>query len=135
MSLLLRLLDDLHDAPPLGRRQRPGLHQQDTVADRSTVALVMRLELVRPTNDLAVPGVLVAVLDGHNDRIIHLVADNQPRADLAVPTNRAVGGGAGRCRRRCSCAHCLVLARGAHDSPPLSAGPGMMPCSRSLITV
>src|SRR6266436_1950082 len=30
---LLRLLQDLRDAPALGRGQRPGLHQEDPVAD------------------------------------------------------------------------------------------------------
>src|SRR5262245_48334671 len=44
---LFRLLEDLHDAPPLGRRQRPGLHQQHAVTDPTGVGLVVRLVLLR----------------------------------------------------------------------------------------
>src|SRR5690349_4835609 len=36
----LGLLEDLHDAPALGGRQRTGLHQEDTVADAAGVLLV-----------------------------------------------------------------------------------------------
>src|SRR5690625_1465159 len=131
MSLLLRLLEDLHDAPPLGGRQGPGLHQQDTVADAGDAVFIVCLEPARATDDLAVAGVPITVLDRHHDRLLHLVADDQALAGLAVPTHSLItGGGSGLA----SSAHSLVLACGAHDSSSVS-GPARMPCSRSLMTV
>src|SRR5689334_14453156 len=79
----LGLLDDRDEAPTLGGGQRTGLHDLDPVADAALVVLVVRLQLDRATHDLAVQGVLHAVLDGHDDRLVHLVADDQALADLA----------------------------------------------------
>src|SRR5258708_17713913 len=61
---LLGLLEDLDEPPALRRAQRPGLHQQDAVADAGGVLLVVRLQLRGAADDLAVPRVLHAVLDG-----------------------------------------------------------------------
>src|SRR4051795_198956 len=71
---LLGLLEDLHDAPALRRRERPGLHDQDPVADAAVVLLVMGLELRRTPQHLAVQRVLDPVLDGDDDGLVHLVA-------------------------------------------------------------
>src|SRR6476620_3800700 len=113
---LLRLLEDLHDAPPLGGGQRPGLHQEDAVADAALVLLVVRLQLAGAAHDLAVQRVLHAVLDGHDHGLVHLVADDEALADLAsVALN------------------CLL----AHAAPSSLLEPGAvrMPSSRSRTTV
>src|SRR3954471_919152 len=81
---LFGLLKDLHDAPALRGGQRAGLHQPDPVADATGVGLVVRLVLRRTADDLAVQGVLDAVLDGDNDGLVHLVADHQTLTNLAV---------------------------------------------------
>src|SRR3954469_18174225 len=60
---LLGLLEDLDQAPALGRRERPGLHEQDAVADAGAVLLVVGLELGGAAHHLAVARVLLAVLD------------------------------------------------------------------------
>src|SRR5690554_5217946 len=65
--VLLRLLQDLHHAPALGRAQRAGLHDQDAVADAGGVGLVVRLDLAALAQDLAVERVLDAVLDDDDD--------------------------------------------------------------------
>src|SRR3954453_14398829 len=80
---LLGLLEDLHDAPALGGGQRPGLHDQDAVADAAVVLLVVGLELRRTPQPLAVQRVLDAVLDRDHDGLVHLVADDEALADLA----------------------------------------------------
>src|SRR4051795_601507 len=79
---LLGLLEDLHDAPALGGRQRTGLHDLDPVADAALVLLVVRLELARAPHDLAVERVLDPVLDKDNHGLVHLVAHHQTLADL-----------------------------------------------------
>src|SRR4051795_9471572 len=80
---LLGLLEDLDDAPALGGGQRAGLHEEHAVADAALVVLVVRLVLAGPAKDLAVHGVLDAILDGHDDGLVHLVADDQALAGLA----------------------------------------------------
>src|SRR5689334_23370480 len=82
--LLLGLLQDLHHAPALARRQRAGLHETDAVADATLVGLVVRLVVLRAADDLVVLGVLHAVLDGHDHGLVHLVADHQALQDLAA---------------------------------------------------
>lgn len=47
------------------------------------VLLVVRLELVRTADDLAVQRVLDAVLDSDDDGLVHLVADDQTLTGLA----------------------------------------------------
>src|SRR5690348_2035276 len=118
----LGLLEDLHDAPALGRRQRTGLHDQDAVADAAGVLLVVRLELRRTPHDLAVQRVLHAVLDGHDHGLVHLVADHEALADLAT-------GPLGRAHR--------VVAHAPNSSDSVFVPPGTvrMPSSRSRTTV
>src|SRR6478609_6346756 len=60
--LLLRLLEDLHHAPALGRAEGAGLHDQDTISDAAVVLLVVGLELAGAAQHLAVQRVLDAVL-------------------------------------------------------------------------
>src|SRR4051812_36821119 len=84
----LGLFEDLHDPPPLGGGERTGLHQQNPVADAARVLLVVHLELAGATQNLAVEGVLDAVLDFDDDGLVHLVADHQSLADLPGPTGR-----------------------------------------------
>src|SRR6478672_13697116 len=81
--LLLRLLDDLHHAPALGRAERAGLHQEHAVTDATLVGLVVGLEPHRTPQDLAVERVLYSVRDGDHHGLVHLVADHQALADLA----------------------------------------------------
>src|SRR5688500_17029394 len=85
----LGAFEDLHDAPALGGRQRTGLHDQDAVTDAAVVLLVVRLQPRRLPHDLAVEGVLDAILHGHDHRLVHLVADHDALTGLA----RAPRGG------------------------------------------
>src|SRR5689334_5658566 len=84
--LLLGLLEHGHDAPALRGRQRTGLHDLDPVADAALVGLVVGLQLHGPAHDLAVERVLHAVLDGHDDGLVHLVAHHEALTDLATGT-------------------------------------------------
>src|SRR5919107_1676177 len=88
---LLGLLEDLDQPPPLGGRRRPGLHDLHAVADAGDVLLVVHLELVRAADDLAVEGVLHAVLHLDDDGLLHLVAHHQALTDLAVPAPGQAG--------------------------------------------
>src|SRR3954467_11162992 len=91
-TALLGALEDLDDPPPLRRRERPRLTDEDEVADAGDVALVVRLDLARSAQDLAVQRVLDAVLDLDDDGLVHLVAADGPAALLAVAA--ALGTGA-----------------------------------------
>src|SRR5580704_13797165 len=86
----LGLLEDLGYPPALGRGQRPGLHQQHTIADAAGVLGVVRLVLLGTAQNLAVLGVLDVVLDLDNDGLVHLVADHQAFPALAVAARQAV---------------------------------------------
>src|SRR5262245_31020332 len=112
-SVLLGLLEDLDDPPALGGRQRPGLHQEHSVADPALVDLVVSLELAGPAQDLAVQRVLDAVLYDNDDGLVHLVADHGSFADLA---EAALG-----------VAHLVLLSHPTSSD----ASAGMMPSSRS----
>src|SRR5690349_4802174 len=118
---LLGLLEDLDDAPALGGRQRPGLHDQDPVADARSVLLVVRLDLARAAQDLAVERVLHAVLDLDHDGLVHLVAHHVTLTGLAVV---AVG-------RR----HGLILHVLTHADSSVVAGACPIPSSRSRSSV
>src|ERR1039458_9483658 len=83
-SELLGTLEDLHQAPVLGGRQRAGLHDEDPVAHAGRVGLVVRLDLGAATDDLAVEGVLDAVLDLNNNGLVHLAADDIALTSLAI---------------------------------------------------
>src|SRR3954462_171529 len=78
----LGLFEDLHDPPPLGGGERTGLHQQHAVTDAARVLLVVHLELAGAAQNLAVEGVLDAVLDLDDDGLVHLVADHEALAHL-----------------------------------------------------
>src|ERR1700712_150639 len=82
---LLRLLEDLDEAPALRRGQRTGLADQHEVADTGGAGLVVDLDLAGTADDLAVQRVLHAVLDLDDDGLLHLVADDVAAAGLAVP--------------------------------------------------
>src|SRR5918995_1366534 len=117
----LGLFEDLDDAPPLRRREWTGLHQEHAVAGDGGVLLVVGLELVGPADDLAVQRVLEAVLDGHDDRLVHLVADDEALSDLPEPP---------------VVRHGLFLL--GHAAPPAAASTSttvVMPSSRSRIIV
>src|SRR3954470_7679290 len=123
---LLRLLDHLDQPPALARRQRPGLHDLHAVADARDIVLVVGLQLARAAEDLAVEAVLHAVLDLDDDGLLHLVADDQALADLAVATAGQAG----------PAGHGLVdgrLVGGAHATP--SFGATDRPSSRSRMIV
>src|SRR3954453_11401969 len=116
-TALLGALEDLDDPPPLRRRERPRLTDEDEVADAGDVALVVRLDLARAAQNLAVEGVLDAVLDLDDDGLVHLVADDVAAPLLAVAAGRRRLGGAGRVL-----CHLLLLRAGgdaelalAHD--------------------
>src|SRR5262245_41685821 len=83
-------LDDAQQAPALLRRDRPGLHHLDDVADAGLVVLVVHVEL-RPLADvLLVERVtdLAAHLD--HERLLHLVRGDLAADDAAVtPRGRA----------------------------------------------
>src|SRR3954469_23687194 len=88
---LLRALEDLDDPPPLRRRERPRLADEDEVPDAGDVALVVRVDLARAAQNLAVEGVLDAVLDLDDDGLVHLVADDVAAPLLAVAAGRRPG--------------------------------------------
>src|SRR5205823_11257881 len=87
----LRSLHDLHHAPALGFRDRTRLHDAHGVAQVSIVRLVVRRELGRPSNGLAVEGVSNVAVDAHDDRLIHLVRDDDTGSDLAGATLHRLG--------------------------------------------
>src|SRR3954466_659439 len=126
-GVLLGLLDHRDQPPPLGGGGRPGLHDLHPVADARDVLLVVGLQLARAPDDLAVEAVLHAVLDLDDDGLLHLVADDQALAHLAV----AAAGQAGPTGR------CIVLGGGrlglAHATP--SFGATERPSSRSRMIV
>src|SRR3954452_18253252 len=68
-----RLADDARDDPPLAAAQRPALDDEDLVAFLRAL-LVVRDELGRAALRLAVQLVPDHALDGHDDRLGHLVA-------------------------------------------------------------
>src|SRR3712207_9309714 len=71
-TTLFRSLEDLDQPPPLGGRQRPGLHDLHAVTDAGDPLLVVGLQLARAAQDLAVQAVLHAVLDLDDDGLVHL---------------------------------------------------------------
>src|SRR5579859_4909321 len=84
IRLLLGSLEDLGNPPPLGGRERPGLHQQHAVTDATLVLLVVCLVLLGTAQNLAVLRVLHAVFHGDDDGLVHLVADHVALAGLPV---------------------------------------------------
>src|SRR5882757_3197409 len=127
---LLGPLEDLDEAPPLGRRQRSGLHQRHPVADAGGAVLVVRLHLGGGANDLAVERVLGALLELDHDGLLHLVAHHVADARLATAA-RLLGP---RRVRRALLGGLLLSAAVCHyESSP--TGPDARPNSRSRSTV
>src|SRR5512133_94386 len=89
-AVVIGSLDDLDEAPALGRRKRPRLLDENGVPDVGLVGLVMGLELRGQADDALVEAVAREPLDGHDDRLVHLVAHHAPDLGLAL----AAGGGA-----------------------------------------
>ena len=120
----------------LGLRELPGRRDLDQVAHLALVVLVVRVELARLHDDLAVQRVLDPPLDQHRHRLVHLVADHaaDERLDqrlarrrrgalpvfaavrsccLLVPSDSPSGGSAcarGRCRAARSSAWTLSVS-------------------------
>src|SRR3954447_770621 len=92
---LLRLLQDLDQAPALGPRQRPGLDDPHQVALTSLVALVMRVQLARAAHDLLVLRMAPGDLNRHGDRLVRLARDNAALTGLAACGVRLGRWGAG----------------------------------------
>src|SRR4029078_12202476 len=79
---------DLRHDPPLATRQWSRLGNRHGVADLGFVLLVARDELGRLPLRLAVDGVTHLALDGNNDGLVHLVADDRA-GDLCLDAHFA----------------------------------------------
>jgi hypothetical protein len=75
---------DRDKTPPLRRRERPRLLDEDRVARMGVVLLVVGLELRRQADDQLVDRVAGEALDGHDDRLVHLVAHDAADLRLAL---------------------------------------------------
>ena len=82
--------EDADEAPALRRRERPGLLDEDRVAGVGVVRLVVGLELGREADDPLVEPVAGEPLDGHDDRLVHPVADDA--TDLRLALGMHLGG-------------------------------------------
>src|SRR5580704_13562708 len=118
---LLRLLEDLVEAPALVPRERPGLGDAHPVAHRAGVPLVVHLEAHPVAYHLLVEGVRLELLGDHHDGLVHAVAHHQPLAELAPA--------AGLCGSRVRCCH------GAHASTSASPSPRAAARRVSICTV
>src|SRR6266540_5229766 len=81
---LLGLLEHLREAPGLGLGQWPRLDDADDVAGLRHVGLVVRVELVRPANDLLVDRMRLHGVDAHDDRLVHRRRDHDAAPLLAL---------------------------------------------------
>src|ERR1700682_6222101 len=101
ITLLLRFLHDLEQAPALLFRDRARLGDADEVAHAALVLLVMDLEPRALLDRLAVQPVGLGRADLDDDRLVHLVRDHgaQTARPLAAGLGRVLGG-------------CLWLGRG-----------------------
>src|ERR1017187_6072764 len=79
----LRLLDDLGHPPLLLLGDGPGLGDPDLVAHGAEALFVVDLEAAPQGHDLLVQRVRLALLDQHDDGLLHAVADDDAVADLA----------------------------------------------------
>src|SRR5713101_7884409 len=70
------LSDDLLEHPALPPAERPGLDDGDRVARLGLVLLVVHHEGRRAPLGLAVQAVAYLPLDGHDDALLHLVAED-----------------------------------------------------------
>src|SRR5712692_6571582 len=73
---LHRLPDDLLEHPALPPAERPGLDDGDRVARLGLVLLVVHHERRRAPLGLAVQAVAYLPFDGHDDALLHLVAED-----------------------------------------------------------
>src|ERR1043166_4735722 len=80
---LLRLLENLLNAPALRLGERTRLRDANAVADAARVRFVVRLVLRESALRLAVQRVAVRVAHRDDDRLVHLVADDG--ADARLP--------------------------------------------------
>ena len=78
----MQLFNDFDHAPALVLAEGAGLHHADGIADAALVVLVVRLELIRPADDLLIGLVRNVVSDGHDDGLVHLVGDDLANAHL-----------------------------------------------------
>src|SRR5258707_12615137 len=81
---LPRALHDFHQTPALLFGERARLFDAHHVADARAVVLVVRLELIRVLVRPLVNAVALQRLDGNDDRLLHLVADDLPQLLLAA---------------------------------------------------
>ena len=81
--MLLCFFYDFNQSPPLGLAEGAGLHDADLVAFVAFVLLILGYELVRPGDELAIKGMLLAGLDGDDDGLVILVADDHADSFLA----------------------------------------------------
>src|ERR1039458_8596226 len=79
----LRLLDDRGPPPLLLLGDGPGLGDPDLVAHGAQALFVVDLEAAPQGHDLLVQRVRLALLDQHDDGLLHAVADDDAVADLA----------------------------------------------------
>src|SRR5579862_5766586 len=85
---LLRLLNDLHDAPVLLLGERACLHDFDRVSDSTGIVLVVRLELLGSAHRLAIERMPDDLIDRHDDGLVHLIAHYAADASLAASPRR-----------------------------------------------
>src|SRR6187399_3158255 len=74
-----RLRDDARDDPALAAAERTRFRDRHRVAHLRLVVFVVRNELRRLALALAVDGVAHLALDGHDHRLVHLVAYDRAR--------------------------------------------------------
>src|SRR3954447_15127210 len=104
---LLGLFEHGDQAPALGGAERAGLHDAHAVAHAGLVALVVGLQPDGLAQHLAVQAVLHPVLDRDDDRLVHLVADDEALPDL--PSAPLEGSRDNRLRARLlGCWACLL---------------------------
>src|SRR3954447_22375915 len=110
---LLRLLEDVDEAPALGARHRAALDHAHGVARARVVALVVGVELRRGAQDLPVAPVAAGGVDAHDDRLVGLVRDDDALAHLGAARavlGRDVGLGRGLVLAGCGCLRLRALA-------------------------
>src|ERR1044071_5928230 len=78
----LRLLEHAREPPPLVARQRARLFDAHLVADLALVLLVVDLVGLPRLQDLLVLAMLDLPIDGDDDGLHHLVADDDALAEL-----------------------------------------------------
>src|SRR2546427_611347 len=79
---------NLPDPPALLLGDRPGLLDEDPIADPTLVVLVVRLELLRHPDDALVPGMAEHSLDPHHPRLLHRVGHHH--AFSALPLTHGI---------------------------------------------